>query len=107
MNTIESDTTLHRTQTIPRTFLYFRFRQDVGAAIQQVEYDLLQTNLSQHRGYEDSANDLCHDGYWAVVATSETGLGADALEYTANYLRSMPVVERSSITATAPVPNLA
>jgi hypothetical protein len=82
--------------------LYFQFQPDVGHGIQQVEYDLLQTYLSQHRGYEDDIIHVCSDGYWAVMATSETGMGADAVEYTTNYLRSMPVVAQSSITTTPP-----
>ena len=104
MNTLELDSTAPLTPKIEdRTILYFRFRFDVGAAIQQVEYDLLQTNLSQHRGYDDSADALCRDGYWAVAATSETGVNADAIDYTANYLRSMPVVARFSVTTMPPV----
>ncbi len=91
-------------QVTPRIVLYFRFRHEIGEAIRQVEYDLLQTNLSQHRGYDDSADALCHDGYWAVVATSEAGIGADAVEYTKNYLLSMPVVEDYSITTTPALP---
>ena len=104
-NNIGSDITAPPTQTMSRTVLYFRFRQAVGGAIRQVEYDLLQTYLSQHRGYDDSADTPCRDGYWAVVATSETGMGADAVEYTTNYLRSIPVIDEFSITTTPPLPN--
>mgnify|MGYP001798190416 CR=1 FL=1 len=56
MNTIESDTTLHSTQTLPRTLLYFRFRQDVGDAIPQVEFALLQTNRSEPPRPADNRN---------------------------------------------------
>lgn len=92
-------------QATPRSILYFQFRPHLGSAIQQVEYDLLLTNLSLHRGYADSAADLCRDDYWAVVATSKTGMGADAVAYTTDYLRSMPVVDESSITTTPPAPS--
>ena len=92
-----------RTQSASRPILYFRFRPDVGGAVQQVEYDLLQTNLSRHRGYDDSADDLYRDGFWAVAATSETGMGADAVDYTMNYLRSIPVIDALSITARQPL----
>jgi hypothetical protein len=105
MNTMESDITVQPTQTHSPSILYFRFRPDVGHAIQQVEYDLLQTYLSEHRGHADDIAPLCHDGYWAVMATSETGIGADAVEYTTNYLRSMPVVAELSITTVPPPPN--
>jgi len=98
---MESITT-QPTQTNSTPILYFRFRPDVGHAIQRVEYDLLQTYLSGHRGHEDDIVHLCHDGYWAVMATSETGMGADAIEYTTNYLRSIPVIAELSITTTPP-----
>ena len=91
-------------QPVSGAILYFRFQRDVGVAIQQVEYDLLQTNLSLHRGYNVNSAHLCHDGYWAVMATSEIGIGADSVEYTMNYLRSMPVVAPLSITTMPPVP---
>ena len=85
-----------------RAVIYFRFQQGMGSGIEQVEYDLLQTNLSQHRGFDDAAGVLCRDGYRAVVATSETGVGADAVEYTTNYLRSLPNIDAPSITTTPP-----
>lgn len=100
MESVETEAT----QATSPSILYFQFMPDVGHAIQQLEYDLLQTNLSQHRGHEDDAVDLCHDGYWAVMTTSETGVGADAIEYTTNYLRSIPVVAESSITTICPPP---
>ena len=99
---MELDITPKPAQDTLNPILYFRFLHDVGHAIQQVEYDLLQTNLSRHRGYDNSSAHLCRDGYWAVMATSETGVGADAIEYTRNYLGSMPVVVRLSITTTPP-----
>ena len=105
MNNIEAEKTAPPSQAVPRVILYFRYGFGVGSAIQQVEYDLLQTNLSQHRGYNDNAADLCQDGYWAVVATSETGMGADAVTYTTKYLRSISVVDPLSITTTPPSPN--
>ena len=85
-----------------RAILYFRFQQGMGGGIEQVEFDTLQTNLSQHRGADETAGDLCRDGYRAVVATSETGVGADAIEYTTNYLRSLPNIDALSITTTPP-----
>ena len=66
---------------------------------------MLQDYLSQHRGHNARADDLCRDGYWAVVPTSETGIGADAVEYTKSYLRSMPVVDEFSITTIPPMRN--
>ena len=94
--------TAQPTQNASPPILYFQFQRNVGHAIQQVEYDLLQTNLSQHRGYDINSAHLCRDGYWAVMATSETGVGADAIEYTMSYLRSMPVIAGLSITTTPP-----
>jgi hypothetical protein len=96
---------LEREYTTSRPLLYFRFRPDVGRGIQQVEYDLLQTYLNQHRGYDDSADDLHHDNDWAVRATSEIGMRADAVEYTANYLRSIPVIDELSISTLPLLPN--
>ena len=104
MNATELDILALPSRTAPNNILYFRFMPHIGHAIQQVEYDMLQTNLSQHRGYDDSASDLCRNGYWAVAATSETGMGEDALEYTECYLRSMPVVDAFSISPEPPLP---
>src|SRR5580658_7452323 len=105
MNNTDVDIAAESTPTASRTILYFRFRFDVGTVLQQVEYGLLQTYLNQHRGKDDSAEELCRDGYWAVVATSETGIGVDAIDYTADYLRSMPTVAKFSVTMTPPLPD--
>jgi hypothetical protein len=85
-----------------RAILYFRFRENMGSGIEQVEYDLLQTNLSRHRGADEPNDAPRSDGYWSVAVTSEKGVGADAVEYTTNYLRSMATIDALSITATPP-----
>ena len=107
MNSIEAEVAGQTVQTPERTILYFRFHHTVGGAIQQVQYDLLETNLSRHRGYDDSAASLCCEGYWAVVATSEDGMKADAIAYTTDYLHSLPDIDVSSITDMLPALNRA
>lgn len=100
MSAIELNTSATPEPGMERTILYFRFNPNVGSAIQQLEYDLLETNLSEHRGQSAVSSTLCRNGYWAVVATSRTGVGPDAVAYTTEYLRSIPTIDPYTITTT-------
>ena len=100
MNTVELNAITPPAPAMERTILYFRFNPNVWSAVQQLEYDLLETNLSEHRGQSAVSSSLCRNGYWAVVATSRTGVGPDAVAYTTEYLRSIPTIDPYTITTT-------